>query len=72
MLKCTYVLYKKKQKKKLGLASLGKFISSGTELSPSLSLSLFPFSDQPGEGKKKGGGGNFDRLPGNRLVGSRP
>ena len=52
---------KQKKKKKLRLASLGKFISSGTELSP-LSLSIFPFSNLLWKGRKKGGG-NVGRLP---------
>ena len=60
-----YVQKKKNKKKtKLRLASFGKFISSGTELSPSLSLSfqLRPTLD----GKKKGGGAT---SVGSRLTG---
>ena len=43
--------------------------SSGTELSPSLSLS-FPYQFTPGRERKRGG--NVGELPVNRLVGSRP
>ena len=53
---CKYVhIVKKKKQKKLWFASLGKFISSGTELRPS--LSIFPFSNRLWKERKKGGGG---------------
>ena len=57
---CIFLYNTQKKTKKLWLASFGKFISYGTELNPNL-----PFSEQVWE---KGGGGNFGRLPGNRLV----
>ena len=45
---------KKKKKKTVDLLPLGSFISSGTELSPSLSLS---FPSQTISGRKEKGGG---------------
>ena len=37
-----------------------------------LSLSPLPFPDHHWDGKEKGGGGGVSRLPGSRLVNSRP
>ena len=48
-------------------ASLGKFISSGTELSPS--LSIFPFSNRLWKERKKGGATSVDsRLTGELVA----
>ena len=60
---------KKKQKKNCDLLPMGSLFLLGLNSAPS--FSLFPLTDQPWEGKKKGGG-NIGRLPGNRLVGSQP
>ena len=68
---CKYVhIVKKKQKKKqknCDLLPLGSFISSGTELSPS--LSIFPFSNRLWKERKKGGATSADsRLTGELVA----
>ena len=68
---CKYVHIIKKQKKnkkkKTVTCFLGKFISSGTELSPS--LSIFPFSNRLWKERKKGGATSVDsRLTGELVA----
>ena len=57
---------KKKKKKNCDLLPLGSFISSGTELSPS--LSIFPFSNRLWK-ERKGGATSVDsRLTGELVA----
>ena len=60
-------LKKKKTKKKLWFASFGKFISSGTELSPSLSLS-FQLRSTLKERKRGGATSVGSRLTGELVT----
>ena len=67
---CKYVHIVKKKtknKKNCDLLPLGSFISSGTELSPS--LSIFPFSNRLWKERKKGGATLVDsRLTGELVA----
>ena len=65
--KYVHIVKKKKKKKNCDLLPLGSFISSGTELSPS--LSIFPFSNRLWKERKKGGATSVDsRLTGELVA----